>query len=105
MDKFYRYSDFVERNKENKKMLGSKMQLGNIFLTVNKIRLMDDKKTISDTLKKYENPKLRTSCGEIMAASVIVEAVMQGHLVVSNASYLKKWKGFDSDVFCTNRES
>lgn len=42
----------------------------------------------------YDNPKVLVSGEGGMLVSVLVEAVMKKHLVLSNPAYLKKWKGF-----------
>lgn len=94
MDKFYNYNDFIEMNKENKKWLGNKVQVGNGFLTVNKVKIVTDKTEVERMCKAFDNPKLLVSGEGLMCVSVLVNAVMKKHLVLSNPTYLKKWKGF-----------
>lgn len=94
MDKFYNYSDFIEMNNENKKWLGFKVQVDGFLLTVNKVKLLTDKKEIERMCKTFDNPRLQVSGEGIMLTSVLVDAVMNKHLVLSNPTYLRKWKGF-----------
>lgn len=94
MDKFYNYNDFIEINKENKKWLGFKVQVDGFSLTVNKVKLLADKKEIERMCRTFDNPRLQVSGERIMLTSVLVDAVMNKHLVLSNPTYLRQWKGF-----------
>lgn len=95
MDKFYYYNDFIKANEENKKCLGFKVKVNDsCFLTVNKVRLLPDKMEIERMCKTFDNPRLMVSGEGIMYVSVLVDAVMNRHLVLSNPTYLRKWKGF-----------
>lgn len=94
MNTFYHYSDFIKVNNENKKMLGFKVKVDDIVLTVNKVKLLTDKMEVERMCKTFDNPKLHVSGEGLMLVSVLVDAVMKNHLVLSNPSYLKKWKGF-----------
>ena len=94
MDKFYNYNDFIETNKENKKWLGYKVQVDDYMLTVNKVKIATDKAETERMCKTFDNPKLMVSGEGVMLVSVLVDAVMKKHLVLSNPTYLKKWKGF-----------
>lgn len=97
MDRFYKYNDFIARNTENKKTLGYKIQTTDgYYLTVNKVRVVvENKKQLDDLFKKIENPTVLVSGEGHMTVSVLVNGVMSGHLVISNATYLKNWKGFN----------
>lgn len=94
MNKFYNYNDFIETNRENKKQLGHKVQVNNFMLTVNKIKILTDKTKTEKMCEMYDNPKVLVSGEGGMLVSILVEAVMKKHLVLSNPAYLKKWKGF-----------
>ena len=94
MDKFYNYNNFIETNNENKKWLGYKVQVDNFMLTVNKVKILTDKTETDRMCETFDNPKLLVSGEGTMLASVLVDAVMKKHLVLSNPTYLKKWKGF-----------
>ena len=94
MDKIYNYNDFIETNRENKKWLGYKVQVDDFMLTVNKVRILTDKTEIERMCKTIDNPKVMVSGEGVMLVSVLVEAVMNKHLVLSNPTYLRKWKRF-----------
>ena len=85
----YKYSDFVEINKENKKLVDTKVVKDSICFTVQKARIMEDKSKLKEDIEKYDNPRIAVSGQGLMYLSVLLDAVVTHRLAITNVSILK----------------
>ena len=85
----YKYSDFVEINKENKKLVDTKVVKDDICFTVQKARIMEDKLKLREDIEKYDNPRIVVREQGLMYLSVLLDAVITHRLAITNVSILK----------------
>lgn len=95
MNTFYEYADVVAKNKENKKMLGMKIQTENGYITtINKVKIIDDKDIVDRELTIKDEPMLNVSGEGLMYVSVLVDSIVRSGVYLSNLSLIKNCKCF-----------